>query len=561
MSWASGWRLGVGVLAALGLGPHAVAQASPGRSGDALPERAGRTLPAVGAHAQPPLELPTGKRATTAGRRADKGWIVAATPGSRSGETARVFGAEPILREAGVYVVDRDRARAFANRLEDSGDLAFAEPDARVHRADFPSDPLTPEQQWLRQVVPPSFTPPPVGPGSPVLGILEESLDTSHPEFSAGNVPGALSIDPETDEHGTGVSGVAGAPANGEGITGVWPGMRLRLFPNGTTCSTTVRAIAEAIRERVAVINMSYAFAFGDCFAHFVATQYAFGEGILPVAAGGNEFFEGNPLERPAFDNHVLTIAALNPDLSSAGFSNENPGIDLSAPGVDVLTSVPAAVDEDGPADGYARLDGTSFSSPIVAALAAWVAQLRPALSNDQLAGVLNESARDLGRSGYDVRFGHGLVNLDGALSQVPPPRDPGEPNDDIDWVNGERYAEPDPFIWEPGNGRTTVRANVDEVEDPVDVYRVRLPADGSLEIKANPAFGDPALEVWGARATTVYKSTARRVAFSDRAGSRTEAVSVRNRSRRPRIAYVDVFDPSDETLLDSRYRLQVKSK
>ncbi len=49
----------------------------------------------------------------------------------------------------------------------------------------------------------------------------------------------------------------------------------------------------------------------------------------MPVAAAGNEFAEGNPLEFPASLPHVLTVAAVGPDLASSFFSNTSAAIDL----------------------------------------------------------------------------------------------------------------------------------------------------------------------------------------------------------------------------------------
>ena len=84
-------------------------------------------------------------------------------------------------------------------------------------------------------------------------------------------------------------------------------------------------------------------------------------KGIIPVAAAGNEFESGNPLEFPASLPHVVTVAATTPDDKSAKFSNANDAVDLSAPGVGILAAVPPALDADGAQDGYQALDGTSF--------------------------------------------------------------------------------------------------------------------------------------------------------------------------------------------------------
>ena len=117
----------------------------------------------------------------------------------------------------------------------------------------------------------------------------------------------------------------------------------------------------------------------------------------MPVAAAGNEFAEGNPLEFPASLPHVLTVAAVGPDLQPSYFSNANAAIDLSAPGESIMTAVPPAHDGDGVADGYERQNGTSFAAPMVAAAVAWVRAARPELTADQVNQAVRLSARDVG--------------------------------------------------------------------------------------------------------------------------------------------------------------------
>ncbi len=56
----------------------------------------------------------------------------------------------------------------------------------------------------------------------------------------------------------------------------------------------------------------------GLCYPEYVALQFAVARGIIPVAAAGNEFAEGNPLEFPASLPHVLTVAAVGPDNKSS---------------------------------------------------------------------------------------------------------------------------------------------------------------------------------------------------------------------------------------------------
>ena len=46
------------------------------------------------------------------------------------------------------------------------------------------------------------------------------------------------------------------------------------------------------------------------CVPEWVQIYFAVAKGIIPVAAAGNEFESGNPLEFPASLPHVVTVAA-----------------------------------------------------------------------------------------------------------------------------------------------------------------------------------------------------------------------------------------------------------
>ncbi|MEA2274165.1 MAG: hypothetical protein QOI98_2873, partial [Solirubrobacteraceae bacterium] len=403
-------------------------------------------------------------------------------------------------------------------------------------------------------VVDQTLTPPPVTSHSPVLAVADSQIALRHFELK-GHVASTASGG-ASDEHGTAVAGVASASDNGRGIVGVWPGMRVLGAVNGLTCSSLVQAIGRARQAGAAVINMSYGFPVNQCFAHLVATNIAFGSGRILVAAGGNDFQEGNEALSPAVAPHILTVAAVDRNRRSAFFSSENNAIDVSAPGVDVLTTVPSAFDDDGTPDGLASLAGTSLSSPIVAAAATWIVQRRPSLANDQVVEAIRRSATDLGPPGWERAYGYGLLNLKRALRQPPPAHDPGEPNDDIIWVDGTLF-KPDRPIYKPGGGKRTVRARIDRLEDPADVYRVRVAADRKVRLRLEPSFGNPDLEIYKASANTIY-STRGRLARSTRSGTKTETIVWKNRSDRTVTIYVDTFVSPRTRLLNAAYRLVV---
>ena len=359
----------------------------------------------------------------------------------------------------GNYVVERSQAKALAGELEKAGLLLYAQANTILKtKQTVPDDPLsTPPNAWRAKVAPQAFMPPPVAPTSPLIALVDAAADATHPEWAGGNfstLPGV----PVTSSHGTATAAVAAAPLNGVGILGVWPGARALNVPlpvapgteGGITCASSGEAIGKAIQAGAAVINMSYGSP-SRCAAEWVQLYFGIAKGIIPVAAAGNEFQEGNPLEFPASLPHVVTVAATTPDDRSAIFSNANTAVDLSAPGVGILTAVPPALDTDGVQDGYQAMDGTSFSAPMVSAAMAWVRAARPELTPDRVVEAVKRSATDVvapdgvNRPGWDPLTGFGVLNV-GAALQIPvdklPIQDPLEPNDNLVWVDGTAFGK-----------------------------------------------------------------------------------------------------------------------
>ena len=506
-----------------------------------------------------------GDASASAIRSAPGTWLVGARPGDGARTVARAFGAR--LIGGGDYVVARGRARAMASALRSRGLLLYAQPDAlRRTKQAVPDDPLSKSPDaWRAAIADPNLAPPAVTPTSPLIALLDTRLDETHPEF-AGSQIATLGTRPLDSLHGTATAAVAAAPQNGVGILGVWPGARalnVPLPPEALTCSASARGVREAIRAGAAVINMSYG-SQSLCRAEYNAIQLAIRRGIVPVAAAGNEFAEGNPLEFPASLPHVLTIAAVNARLDASAFSNANPAVDLSAPGESIMTAVPASLDEDGTQDGYQRLNGTSFSAPMVSAAVAWVRAARPDLSPDQAAQVVRLSARDLGRDGFDDATGFGLLDVGAALAKTPPPRDPLEPNDDMVWVDGRAFGRAATPVF---TGRSTERlvGLVDAYEDPADVYRIRVRRRSRVRVIAKPTFGDPVLAGFSSGTKSLARCSrgrcvsAPRLATSRRKGGRTERITLRNRTGRTRTFYIALGAQSGARALDAGYRLTVK--
>ena len=511
-----------------------------------------------------PIQLP-GDATASAVRSDPDTWLVGATPGAPTARIARRFGAQRYA--LGAYAVAPARARAFAHAL--GGRLVYAQANVYRRTLAVADDPLsvTPND-WRRTVADPSIDPPAVTPQSPLIALVDAAADPTHPEWTGdqnfATTPGL----PITNAHGTATASVAGAPANGIGILGVWPGARILNVPLRTTpgtegeisCKASAQAISQAISAGAAVINMSYGSP-SLCAPEKVQLYYAVARGIIPVAAAGNEFQNGNPLEYPASLPHVVTVAATDPQDESAAFSNANAAVDLSAPGVDIMTAVPPALDTDGTADGYTRQSGTSFAAPMVSAAMAWIRVARPELQPDQALQAVRLTARDVGRKGWDPLTGFGILDVGNALkigADKLPIHDPGEPNDNIVWVDGTAFGGvPAKPIWSGGHA-VRLDALLDKEEDPCDVYRIIIPAHGSARISVIPRFGDPSLQVFSNSAESI-NDIPRRVASSHLAGAgKTERVTVANSGAAAHPYFVLVQPQGRSAYQEREYTLRV---
>src|SRR5437899_2985871 len=144
--------------------------------------------------------------------------------------------------------------------------------------------------------------------------------------------------------------------------------MPLRAFDDSgnTDLFSLAKAIDFAIANHAHVINMSFGLDADSDTVHneILAAQAA---GILIIASAGNA--NSSAPQYPAAYSGVLSVAATdNADLK-ATFSNYGTNVDVSAPGVNVISSFPGGY--------YAAISGTSFAAPIVAAEAALVLQLQ----------------------------------------------------------------------------------------------------------------------------------------------------------------------------------------
>ena len=164
--------------------------------------------------------------------------------------------------------------------------------------------------------------------------------------------------------HGCSVAGIIAANTNnGIGIAGFAPNSTILpvrvLGPSGSGSMADVAAgIVYAADQGVDIINLSLGSSVGSQVTQD-AVNYAMEKGVTVIASAGNS--GGSLPGFPARYEGVVAVGAVDPNGERSSFSNK--GGDIWAPGRDVHTIY---LD-----DSYKALNGTSFSAPYVAAMAA----------------------------------------------------------------------------------------------------------------------------------------------------------------------------------------------
>jgi subtilisin family serine protease len=446
----------------------------------------------------------------------------------------RLTGAQELAPSIGLWRVPTGEVR----QLRHARLVRLAEPERQLVLMQHASDPLLASEWWLAPVGATQVVAP--GPGVPVA-VVDTGVEFAHPEFAQRPDLVALNtqsiVDTPRDYHGTAVASVIGASVNGVGTVGVYPQAVLDAYDVDLSGSLTVGELVQGIdaaasRGRV-VINLSLGSTEFDPVVRDVVFS-AFRRGALIVAASGNSGATGPP-DYPASFPHVLTVAATDQTGKPADFSSASPAVDLAAPGVGIPVAIPFLYEH----DEYQVLDGTSFSAPIVSGAAALVWTVRSDLDNTQLFNLLRFSARDIWTRGFDHETGFGMLDIPNALAQPAPVRDAEEPNDDIRLVKPSGlFASGTPPLTSPTHATASLRATLDAVEDPADLYRLWVPAGDVVKVTAR-SIPSVRVRVWGPKTLSIGEKGA--AARRDLAVSSTTRATAANISKRGGYYYADV--------------------
>ncbi|WP_051440710.1 S8 family serine peptidase [Ensifer aridi] len=238
-----------------------------------------------------------------------------------------------------------------------------------------------------------------------IVGIVDTGIARDHPLLP--NVSGGANMVSEETrddpgrinewgpaavdgEHGTHVAGIVGArPTADIPLSGVAPGVTLRsyrVFPHsgeGAINYDIMNAIDRAVQDGCHIINLSLGGGAED-EAVRAAIGSALSRGVIVIAAAGND--GRKPVSFPAALPFCIAVSAMGrrdsfPQVSTealdiaapfgandsfvGAFSNFGPQIDLTGPGVGVVSTLPGAT--------YGPMSGTSMATPAVAGYAAFL--------------------------------------------------------------------------------------------------------------------------------------------------------------------------------------------
>jgi subtilisin len=249
------------------------------------------------------------------------------------------------------------------------------------------------------------------------IAIIDTGIDATHPDLQ--NVTGGLNCvsdevrnDPDAaknwrpalkdGEHGTHVAGIAAGRGTTSGFRGVAPGASLRayrVFPDvggGASNFDIAKGIDAAVADKCDILNLSLGGPAKDDLTQ-AAIDRALAAGIVVIVAAGND--NRSPVSFPGALPESVAVSAMGrtgsfPDGSIgssdvatptggagnkdfvADFSNIGTEIDVTGPGVEIVSTLPGG--------GHGSMNGTSMACPAVAGFAAHLLSSTPAVQQAQ---------------------------------------------------------------------------------------------------------------------------------------------------------------------------------
>lgn len=220
--------------------------------------------------------------------------------------------------------------------------------------------------------------------------------------------------------HGTHCAGIsAAATNNGIGIASI--GYNISIIPVSCSDSTMPGRVAAgyegivyAVDAGANVVSLSWG---GSFFSQTGQTviNYAISKNVTVVAAAGND--NSDILKYPAAYNGVISVAATDNTDTRAYFSNFGTWVDISAPGVQIWSTITGSNNK------YDYMSGTSMACPLVAGLCGLMLSQNDRLTPSEIEACLKSSADNIDgiNSSFVGKLGSGRINAQKALQCIKP--------------------------------------------------------------------------------------------------------------------------------------------
>ncbi len=234
------------------------------------------------------------------------------------------------------------------------------------------------------------------------VAVIDSGV-SSHPGLAGRLVKGHNYIGSGSDvsdlaSHGTHVAGT---------IVDCTPGLKVTIMPvrvvnsrGGGYTSIIGMGIQYAVKHGAKVINISL----GGPHSRYMDEQisYAVKKGVTVVVSSGNENQNTSRL-CPAHIKKAIVVGAVDQYGQRAYFSNYGSALDVVAPGVDIVSTVPG---------GYRADSGTSMAAPHISAVAAMYKLVYPKKKPAAIEKLIKKNVKDLGSKGWDKYYGKGIPRL-----------------------------------------------------------------------------------------------------------------------------------------------------
>lgn len=296
--------------------------------------------------------------------------------------------------------------------------LAHAAPPAPAERGQAAHEqlaPLAPEQAWQHST----------GAGV-VVAVLDSGVDSEHPDLAGRVLPGRDYVDGSTDGredpvgHGTTVASlVAGGGDRALGLAPEATILPVRVLDEENryqSAATVADGVIWAVDQGAQVINLSLGGA-RESSTLTDALAYAMARDVVVVACTGNDTGDYTDVWYPAREPGVVAVSGL---IFSRGGTPVRWSESLTGP--ETVLAAPAVLTGARAGGGRRPVQGTSFSSALVAATVALIRARWPDLSAAEVVNRLVSTATEVGAPGRDPVFGFGALDPVAALTEPVPP-------------------------------------------------------------------------------------------------------------------------------------------